>query len=133
MTSHPVPAVVVEALGRYPETIRLGVSRSAPGDCAVFVNCKTTLFETFRAHFASDFAFEGQRALLIPAEGTLRREPAGALPARSTDLSSAEADIENPAGMSAFAISMAGRVHAGVLPQAQKPGLDLTSSCRRRW
>jgi hypothetical protein len=121
MTSHLVPAVVAEALGRYPEpirmrllqvrdlifavaaetegvgpltetlkwgepaylteasrsgtTIRLGVSKSAPGHCAVFVNCKTTLIETFRAHFADDFAFEGQRALLIPATDHLHRAP----------------------------------------------------------
>lgn len=121
MTSHPVPAVVVEALGRYPEpiklrllqirdlifavaaetegvgpltetlkwgepaylteasksgtTIRLGVSRSAPGQCAVFVNCKTTLIDTFRTHFADNFAFEGRRALLIPATGDICREP----------------------------------------------------------
>jgi hypothetical protein len=121
MTSQPVPEAVAEALGRYPQpirlrllqvrdliftiaaetegvgpltetlkwgepayltetsksgtTIRLGVSRSAPDQCAIFVNCQTTLIDTFRAHFAKDFAFEGQRALLIPVIGALRREP----------------------------------------------------------
>jgi hypothetical protein len=121
MTSLPVPKAVAEALGQYPEpirlrlvqvrdlifavaaetegvgpltetlkwgepaylteasrsgtTIRLGISKFAPEQCAVFVNCQTTLIDTFRAHFANDFAFEGQRALLLPATGDLRREP----------------------------------------------------------
>ncbi|WP_426238529.1 DUF1801 domain-containing protein [Pararhizobium sp. DWP1-1-3] len=121
MTSQPVPEAVAEALGRYPEpirlrllqirdlilavaaetqgvgqltetlkwgepaylteasrsgtTLRLGVSKSASDHCAVFVSCQTTLIATFRAHFAHDFAFEGQRALLVPATGPLPREP----------------------------------------------------------
>lgn len=68
------PAYLTEA-SRSGTTIRLGVSKTAPDQCAVFVNCQTTLIDTFRAHFTKDFAFEGQRALLIPATGTLRREP----------------------------------------------------------
>jgi hypothetical protein len=68
------PAYLTEA-SRSGTTIRLGVSKSAPDHCAVFVNCQTTLIDTFRAHFADDFAFEGQRALLLPAAGDLRREP----------------------------------------------------------
>ena len=56
-------------------TIRLGATRAAPGACAVLFNCKTTLVETFRSHFAEDFAFEGNRALLVPVTGTLPREP----------------------------------------------------------
>lgn len=68
------PAYLAE-VSRIGTTIRLGVSKSAPDQCAVFFNCQTTLIDTFRAHFANDFAFEGQRALLIPATGPLRREP----------------------------------------------------------
>ena len=121
MTNHPVPSMIAEALGRYPEpirlrlllvrdlifavatetdgigplsetlkwgepaylteasksgtTIRLGVSRSAPDRCAVFVNCQTSLIAGFRTHFAADFAFEGNRALIIPAADDLPREP----------------------------------------------------------
>jgi hypothetical protein len=68
------PAYLTEA-SRSGTTIRLGVSKSAPDQCAVFVNCQTTLIDTFRAHFANDFAFEGKRALLIPATGDFPGEP----------------------------------------------------------
>lgn len=56
-------------------TIRLGSTRSAPQDCAVLFNCKTSLVETFRNHFPDDFTFEGNRALLVPVARTLPREP----------------------------------------------------------
>src|SRR5688572_15773863 len=68
------PAYLTEA-SKSGTTLRLGVSRSAPEQCAVFVNCQTTLIDAFRAHFADDFTFEGQRALIIPATSPLRPEP----------------------------------------------------------
>ncbi|MBM3094655.1 DUF1801 domain-containing protein [Ensifer canadensis] len=68
------PAYLTEASGS-GTTIRLGVAKSAPERCAVFFNCRTTLVETFGIHFADDFTFEGNRALLIPAIGDLPREP----------------------------------------------------------
>ncbi|KQS87606.1 MULTISPECIES: DUF1801 domain-containing protein [unclassified Rhizobium] len=68
------PAYLTEKSGS-GTTIRLGISKAAPEDCAVFVNCQTTLIATFRAHFADDFAFEGQRALIVPADSSLSREP----------------------------------------------------------
>lgn len=68
------PAYLTEASGS-GTTIRLGVSRMAPGDCAVFVNCRTTLVETFRSHFAADFAFEGNRGLIIAAARPLPEAP----------------------------------------------------------
>lgn len=68
------PAYLTET-SKSGTTIRLGASRSSPDQCAVFVNCQTTLIDTFRAHFADDFTFEGQRALLFPATGDFRREP----------------------------------------------------------
>lgn len=68
------PAYLTEKSGS-GTTIRLGISKSAPDDCAVFVNCKTTLIATFRAHFADDFSFQGQRALIVPVDGALHREP----------------------------------------------------------
>lgn len=68
------PAYLTD-VSRSGTTIRLGVSRSAPDHCAVFVNCQTTLIGTFRAHFADDFAFEGNRALIIPNAGDFPREP----------------------------------------------------------
>lgn len=68
------PAYLTEA-SKSGTTIRLGVVKSAPAHCAVFLNCKTTLVETFRVEFGSKFAFEGNRALLIPATGDLPTEP----------------------------------------------------------
>lgn len=56
-------------------TIRLGTIKSAPEACAVLFNCKTTLVETFRTHFADTFAFEGNRALVVSTTGALPREP----------------------------------------------------------
>lgn len=68
------PAYLTEA-SKSGTTVRLGSTRSAPEDCAVLFNCKTTLVEGFRSHFAGDFAFEGNRALIVPAQGPLRRGP----------------------------------------------------------
>ncbi|MFC0010701.1 DUF1801 domain-containing protein [Devosia nitrariae] len=56
-------------------TIRLGTTRSAPEECAVLFNCKTMLIETFRTYFADDFAFEDNRALIVPTSQPLPREP----------------------------------------------------------
>lgn len=56
-------------------TIRLGVSKTFPDDCALFFNCKTTLIDGFRNHFSDVFSFEGNRALIIPVSGTLPYEP----------------------------------------------------------
>lgn len=68
------PAYLTEVT-RSGSTIRLGAPRSAPERCAVLFNCRTTLVETFRAHFSGDFAFEGNRALLLPVAGPLPDEP----------------------------------------------------------
>ena len=56
-------------------TIRLGTIKSAPEECAVLFNCKTALVETFRTHFPDDFAFEGNRALVVPIARALPHEP----------------------------------------------------------
>lgn len=55
---------------RVGTTVRLGVTRA--GRPAMFVNCQTTLIETYRARYADVFDFEGSRALVIP-EGELPR------------------------------------------------------------
>ncbi|SDX36008.1 DUF1801 domain-containing protein [Roseicitreum antarcticum] len=47
-------------------TIRLGRSRSAPKDAAIFFNCQTSLVEEFRIQFADEFLFEKNRAVIIP-------------------------------------------------------------------
>jgi hypothetical protein len=68
------PAYLTEA-SKSGTTVRLGTVKSAPEECAVLFNCNTTLVETFRTHFADAFAFEGNRALLVPTAGPLSREP----------------------------------------------------------
>lgn len=68
------PAYLAEA-SKSGTTIRLGTTKSAPEECAVLFNCKTTLVETFRTHFPDDFAFEGNRALVMPIARALPHEP----------------------------------------------------------
>jgi hypothetical protein len=65
------PAYLTEAT-KSGSTIRLGVTRSAPPRCAIYLNCKTTLVEEYRAAFAEAFEFEGNRAVLL--------DPAAPLP-----------------------------------------------------
>ena len=52
-------------------TVRLGVSPKSPGACAIFVNCKTSLLATYRDLYPEVFGFEGDRALLVLADGAL--------------------------------------------------------------
>lgn len=68
------PAYLTEA-SKSGTTIRLGTTKSAPKECAVLFNCKTALVETFRTHFPDDFAFEGNRALVVPIARALPHEP----------------------------------------------------------
>jgi hypothetical protein len=68
------PAYLTEQ-SRSGTTIRLGVSKLAPDRGAVFFNCRTNLIESFRAHFAESFAFEGNRGLIIPASAQLADTP----------------------------------------------------------
>ena len=65
------PAYLTEA-SKSGSTIRLGVTRSEPPRCAIYLNCKTTLVEEYRAVFAEAFQFEGNRAVLL--------DPAAPLP-----------------------------------------------------
>jgi hypothetical protein len=68
------PAYLTEA-SKSGTTIRLGTAKSAPEECAVLFNCKTTLIETFRTLFADDFAFESNRALVVSTSGSMPHEP----------------------------------------------------------
>ena len=52
-------------------TVRLGWSPSDPDNCALYVHCQTTLVDQFRERFPSEFAFEGNRAVLIPMDKDL--------------------------------------------------------------
>lgn len=67
------PAYLTQATGS-GATVRLGVSKQAPGQAAVFVNCRTSLVCEFRAQFAEEFGYEGTRALIVPAHGPLPEE-----------------------------------------------------------
>ncbi len=61
------PAYLTEASGS-GSTVRLGATRAFPEKCAVFFNCNTTLVETFRSHLGDEVEFEGNRAVIVPAE-----------------------------------------------------------------
>lgn len=59
------PAYLTEAT-RSGTTIRLGSSRAAPADCALFVSCNSKLVPQWRERYGDRFAFEGDRALILP-------------------------------------------------------------------
>jgi hypothetical protein len=59
------PAYLTEASGS-GTTIRLGWLRPSEAHCAVLFNCKTTLVETFRERFPDAFAYQKNRAVLLP-------------------------------------------------------------------
>jgi Domain of unknown function (DU1801) len=67
------PAYLTKA--RTGSTIRLGWKRTAPHRCAVYFHCKTTLIGTFRTLFVDEFAFEGNRALLLNISDPLPEKP----------------------------------------------------------
>lgn len=56
---------------RVGSTIRLGSLRCAPDVAVLFFHCQSRLVETFRHLYPDTFAFEGNRALLIPADRPL--------------------------------------------------------------
>lgn len=64
------PAYLTQ-ITRSGTTIRLGRSRSAPNDAAIFFNCQTSLVEEFRMQFADEFRFEKNRAVIIPHQRPL--------------------------------------------------------------
>ena len=55
-------------------TIRLGWPRSMPNRCAVYLNCKTTLVDTFRGFAPDGLAFQGNRAILMAVDCPLPRD-----------------------------------------------------------
>jgi hypothetical protein len=65
------PAYLTEAT-KSGSTIRLGVTKS--GQCAIYLNCKSTLVEEYRAAFADVLGFEGNRAVLLDPRAPLPRE-----------------------------------------------------------
>jgi hypothetical protein len=61
------PAYLTEATGS-GSTIRLGWPKTSPAHAAVYFNCKTTLVPIFREMFPREFAFSGNRAILLAAD-----------------------------------------------------------------
>lgn len=57
-------------------TLRIGYRSSRPNEYAMYVNCQTTLIDTFRAMFDGEFNFEGNRAVVFQVGDT---PPADAL------------------------------------------------------
>ena len=52
-------------------TIRLGATETS---CAVYVNCQTTLLESYRERFPGEFDYEGNRAVRITKGAPLNKE-----------------------------------------------------------
>lgn len=68
------PAYLTEMTGS-GTTIRLGVSKAEPDAAAMFVSCRTSLVDNFRAQFGDLFTYEGNRAVIVPTDGTLPEAP----------------------------------------------------------
>lgn len=49
-------------------TIRIDWKPKSPDQIAMYVNCNTTLIETFRSLLGNDLDFEGNRAIVFPVE-----------------------------------------------------------------
>ena len=60
---------------RSGSTVRLGCKAARPAECALLVNCRTSLVGTFKARHPSRFRFEGSRALIFEAGAPLPEEP----------------------------------------------------------
>lgn len=58
------PAYVTATTGS-GTTLRIDSKPQSPQTCALYVNCQTTLVETFRQMFPHDFRVEGRRALVF--------------------------------------------------------------------
>ena len=50
---------------RVGTTIRIAWKPAAPDRIGLYVNCQTTLVETFRAQFPDAFEYQGNRAMLL--------------------------------------------------------------------
>jgi hypothetical protein len=68
------PAYLTAATGS-GSTIRLGWPRKKPDQAAIYFICHTTLVDTFRERFGKMFAYETNRAVLLPLMGEINRAP----------------------------------------------------------
>ena len=49
-------------------TIRMDWKERNPEQIGIYVNCNTSLVETYRSMFSDELEFEGNRAIMIPVE-----------------------------------------------------------------
>lgn len=49
-------------------TVRIDWKSKSPDQIGLYVSCNTTLIDTFRTMFGDDLTFEGNRAIVFPAE-----------------------------------------------------------------
>ncbi|WP_024929706.1 DUF1801 domain-containing protein [Methylophilus sp. OH31] len=55
-------------------TVRIDWKKSNPSRYAMYFNCKTTLIDTFRTVFPSEFKFEGNRAIVFDESDVVSTE-----------------------------------------------------------
>ncbi|WP_428234703.1 DUF1801 domain-containing protein [Gracilimonas sp.] len=52
-------------------TVRIDWKEKSPDQIGMYVSCNTSLIETYRSMFGDDLEFEGNRAILLPADTEL--------------------------------------------------------------
>ena len=64
------PAYLTDAT-KAGTTVRLGWKAARPEFCSIFVNCKTSLVDEWRAMYGDSLALIGNREILLPIKGRL--------------------------------------------------------------
>lgn len=55
-------------------TIRIAAKAGNPGQYALYLNCQTTLVDTYRSLFPTEFSYEGNRAIVFDADDEVPRD-----------------------------------------------------------
>lgn len=55
-------------------TLRIGWNKKRPAQVALYVNCQTTLVDSFKTMFPNDFNYEGSRALVFDEAAMLPKD-----------------------------------------------------------
>ena len=55
-------------------TIRIAWKKARPAEYAMYFNCQTTLVETFRTLFPTEFSYQGNRAIVFNASGPVAKD-----------------------------------------------------------
>jgi hypothetical protein len=67
------PAYLTPA-SRSGSTIRIAARPANPGQYALYLNCQTTLVDTFRSLFPVEFSYEGNRAIVLDADDAVPQD-----------------------------------------------------------